>query len=158
MVRDGLILELKGSQAFFERSTDCLSEVDSGFRPAEGTYSVASHVAHAAQTVDWFIDGMFSPDGFDLDFQKHIDEAAACTSLIEARQSFSKAFSNAVEVLGTKSDADLMAPLPDGPVMGGAPRLSVISAMTEHTAHHRGALSVYSRLLGKEPKMPYGDM
>jgi uncharacterized damage-inducible protein DinB len=26
----------------------------------------------------------------------------------------------------------------------------------EHTAHHRGALTVYSRLLGKVPPMPYG--
>jgi hypothetical protein len=29
---------------------------------------------------------------------------------------------------------------------------------TDHTAHHRGALTVYSRLLGKVPKMPYADM
>jgi uncharacterized damage-inducible protein DinB len=28
--------------------------------------------------------------------------------------------------------------------------------MVEHTAHHRGALTVYSRLLGKVPLMPYG--
>jgi uncharacterized damage-inducible protein DinB len=28
--------------------------------------------------------------------------------------------------------------------------------MVEHTAHHRGALTVYSRKLGKVPPMPYG--
>jgi hypothetical protein len=27
--------------------------------------------------------------------------------------------------------------------------------MVEHTAHHRGALTAYSRLLGKVPPMPY---
>jgi len=27
--------------------------------------------------------------------------------------------------------------------------------MVEHTAHHRGALTVYSRVLGKVPAMPY---
>jgi uncharacterized damage-inducible protein DinB len=41
--------------------------------------------------------------------------------------------------------------------MGGAPRLSVIGAISDHTAHHRGALTVYSRLLGKVPKLPYMD-
>jgi len=49
-------------------------------------------------------------------------------------------------------------PLAPGPIMGGAPRLAVFSAIAEHTAHHRGALSVYSRLLGKVPPMPYGEM
>jgi len=38
------------------------------------------------------------------------------------------------------------------------PRLVVIGAISDHTAHHRGALTVYARLLGKEPKMPYMDM
>ncbi len=31
----------------------------------------------------------------------------------------------------------------------------MISAITDHTSHHRGALSVYARLLGKVPAMPY---
>ncbi len=51
-----------------------------------------------------------------------------------------------------------MVPLPEGPVMGGAPRMAIISAIEEHTAHHRGALSVYSRLLGLGPPVPYGGM
>ena len=32
----------------------------------------------------------------------------------------------------------------------------IVWAMVEHTAHHRGALTVYSRPLGKVPPMPYG--
>ena len=32
---------------------------------------------------------------------------------------------------------------------------SVIGALADHTAHHRGALAVYARMVGKEPKMPY---
>jgi len=31
----------------------------------------------------------------------------------------------------------------------------VINAIVDHTAHHRGALSVYARLPGKVPMMPY---
>jgi uncharacterized damage-inducible protein DinB len=41
--------------------------------------------------------------------------------------------------------------------MGGLPRHSVVSALMDHTAHHRGALTVYARLLGKVSPMPYMD-
>ena len=51
-----------------------------------------------------------------------------------------------------------MSPLPPGPIMGGQPRLAIFGALTDHSAHHRGALTVYSRLLGKVPPMPYMDM
>ncbi len=60
-------------------------------------------------------------------------------------------------VFSGKSAADLEQPLPQGPIMGGAPRSAVVGAISDHTAHHRGALAVYARLLGKTPKMPYGD-
>jgi uncharacterized damage-inducible protein DinB len=63
------------------------------------------------------------------------------------------AFENAI---GFARSQDLARPLPPGPIMGGQPAGDVIWAMVEHTAHHRGALTVYSRLLGKVPPMPYG--
>jgi len=43
-------------------------------------------------------------------------------------------------------------------IMKGAPKMSIVYALADHTAHHRGALSVYARLLGKKPQMPYGEM
>ena len=42
-----------------------------------------------------------------------------------------------------------------GQIMGGAPRMAVISAITDHTAHHRGALTVYARMNTIVPPMPY---
>jgi uncharacterized damage-inducible protein DinB len=39
--------------------------------------------------------------------------------------------------------------------MGGQPISDIVWGMVEHTAHHRGALTVYSRQLGKIPVMPY---
>ena len=45
--------------------------------------------------------------------------------------------------------------IPDTRIMEGAPRLSVVSGIVDHTAHHRGSLAVYARLIGKEPLMPY---
>ena len=56
------------------------------------------------------------------------------------------------------SDEEWSAPLLPGPIMGGMPRFVIFGAMTDHSAHHRGALTVYSRLLGKVPPMPYMDM
>ena len=50
-----------------------------------------------------------------------------------------------------------MAPI-TGEIMTGAPKMSVVGGIVDHTAHHRGALAVYARLLGKEPKMPYANM
>ncbi len=38
------------------------------------------------------------------------------------------------------------------------PRFAIFSAITDHTAHHRGALTVYARLKGIVPPMPYMDM
>ena len=32
----------------------------------------------------------------------------------------------------------------------------IVAAMADHTSHHRGALTVYARLRGKTPAMPYG--
>jgi len=158
MLIEGLLAELKSIQLFFETSCDCLQEKDSGYAPQEGMYTVVNHVAHTAQTVDWFIDGMLSPNGFDMNFEKHIQAALTCTSLTEAKAWFAKSLSTAAKTISSKTEEELRAPLPAGPIMGGAPRLVVIGAISEHTAHHRGALAVYSRLLGYEPKMPYGEM
>ncbi|MGH9628376.1 MAG: DinB family protein [Bryobacteraceae bacterium] len=150
-----LISELKASREFFERSTRCLTEPDSGFRPAEGTYSAAQQVSHAARTIDWFVEGASRPQGFDMDFERHLAEAMAVTSLTAAREWLTKSYDSALEFFGSKTEAELDRPLPPGPVMGGAPVRTVVSAIAEHTAHHRGALTVYSRLLGKTPLMPY---
>jgi uncharacterized damage-inducible protein DinB len=147
---------LLASQDFFARSTRVLDETDSGFRPHEGMMTVAQQVAHTAQTLDWFIEGASRPEGFDLDFEKHAKALDAVTSLAAARQMLETAYANAIQFLRSRSPEDLSRPLPPGPVMGGQPISDIVWAMVEHTAHHRGALTVYSRQLGKVPPMPYG--
>ena len=148
--------QLLASQDFFSRSTRVLEEGDSQFAPFEGMMTVAQQVAHAAQTLDWFIQGATRPEGFDLDFAAHAKELAAVTSLAAARAWMDKAYANAVAFLRSHSAEELAKPLPAGPVMGGQPISDTVWAMVEHTAHHRGALTVYSRALGKTPPMPYG--
>src|SRR5271157_2062514 len=148
--------QLLASKEFFERSTGVLDEADSGFRPRDGMMTVAQQVAHTAQTLDWFIEGASRPEGFDLDFEKHARALAGVTSLAAARQTLETAYANAIHFLRSRSPEDLSQPLPPGPVMGGQPISDIVWSMVEHTAHHRGALTVYSRLLGKLPPMPYG--
>ena len=65
------------------------------------------------------------------------------------------AVAEASATLGSKSDAELLELLPAGPIMGGMPRMAILGAITDHTAHHRGALSVYTRLNGVVPPIPY---
>jgi uncharacterized damage-inducible protein DinB len=148
--------QLLASQDFFARSTRVLEEAASEFRPQESMMTVAQQVAHVAQTLDWFIEGASRPEGFDLDFEKHAKALEGVTSLAAARKMLETAYANAIHFLRSRSPEDLAGPLPAGPVMGGQPISDIVWSMVEHTAHHRGALTVYSRLLGKVPVMPYG--
>ena len=148
--------QLLASQDFFDRSTRVLDEGDSGFRPQPDMMTVAQQVAHTAQPLDWFIEGAGRREGFDLDFASHVAALEQVTSLAAARQSLAAAFAKAIHFLRSRSPEALAQPLPPGPVMVGQPITETVWAMVEHTAHHRGALTVYSRLLGKVPPMPYG--
>ena len=149
--------QILASQEFFERSTRVLEEADSQFRPQADMMTAAQQVAHVAQTLDWFIEGAVRPEGFDLDFASHAAALEKVTSLTAARETLKAAFGNAVAFLQTAGPEVLKRPLPAGPVMGGQPVSDIVWAMVEHTAHHRGALTVYSRQLGKVPIMPYGE-
>jgi len=148
--------QLLASQNFFDRSTRVLDEADSGYRPREGMMTVAQQVVHAAQTLDWFVEGVTRPEGFDLDFGSHAKALEAATSLAAARQALAAAYARTIAYLRSLAPEDFARPLPPGPIMGGQPFCDIVWAMVEHTAHHRGALTVYSRELGKVPPMPYG--
>ncbi len=148
--------QLLASKDFFDRSTRVLEEADSGFRPQADMMTVAQQVAHVAHTLDWFVQGVSRPEGFDLDFGKIAREVNAVTSLAAARARLEKAYANAIAFLRSSTPEDLAKPLPEGPVMGGQPTSDIVWGMVEHTAHHRGALTVYARMLGKVPPMPYG--
>lgn len=155
MTPETLVSQLKETKTYFDRSTRCLTEEDSAFAPAQGTWTVAQQVAHAAQTVDWFVEGAFRPEGFDMDWDKLTDQINRVTSLTAARAWLDAAFSRAAQVIGSRSAEELAQPLPPQGIMDGAPRGAIVGALVDHTAHHRGALTVYTRLLGRVPAMPY---
>jgi len=133
--------QLVASQDFFERSTRVLDEADSGFRPREGMMTVAQQVAHTAQTLDWFIEGAFRPEGYDLDFAKHArprgrDLAGRRPPDCSKRRTptLSRFSARAAWRIsrGHSRPADHGRPAHQRHRM----------AMVEHTAHHRGALTV----------------
>jgi uncharacterized damage-inducible protein DinB len=152
------LAELNSAHEFFNRSTRHLTEAQSTFAPAEGMMTAAQQVAHVAHTIDWFLEGAFRPEGFDQNWEEQAKVVAGCTSLEKARAWFERAVAAARAKVEPLGDADLLAPLPEGPIMGGAPRIAIFSALVDHTAHHRGALTVYARLNGIVPPMPYMDM
>jgi uncharacterized damage-inducible protein DinB len=135
-----------------------LEEADSAFAPKEGMFTVVQQVAHVAQTIGWFIQGVFAANGFDLDFERIDKDIRSVTSLDAARARLEKACAEAKAAVEEHTEAEWAELLPPGPIMGGQPRFAVLGALADHTAHHRGALTVYSRLLGKVPPMPYMDM
>lgn len=150
-----LVRELESSRQSFRRSTGCLREEHSGFRPIDGMFTVAQQVAHVARDIDWFLEGAFRPEGFDMDFDAHQEEVRAVASLDEARRWFERSFDAFIARIASLSPAELAESLPDGPILGGLPRYVIVGALVDHNAHHRGALTVYSRHLGLAAPMPY---
>ena len=148
--------EIQATRHFFHRSTRCLTESDSGFRATPETMTVAQQVAHVAQTLDWIREGMFE-DRWDMDFEKATGVTDAVTSLTSARQGLDAAWGRMVARVEASSEAELAQPMADNPILGTRQRYNGIEAMIDHTGHHRGALTVYARLAGKVPEMPYGD-
>ncbi len=148
---------VKQALQFFSRTCSVFHDDDAEYAPTPGQFTVAQHVAHVAQTIDWFVDGGFRPEGFNLDFAEHQKAVRECSSLPDAMVWLVKSVDAATEVLDSKTPEEMMEPIAAGPVMGGEPRATIIAAIAEHTAHHRGSLAVYARMLGYAPPMPYSD-
>lgn len=156
-MKDEFINELKRSQEYLERSTRCLEEEHSGHSPAEGMMTAAQQVAHIAHTVDWFLDGVTSDTGFNVDFEESAKEILLVTSLEAARAWVGKSYAAVIDYIAKTSEDELTKPVSAGALMLGMPRIGIAPSIVEHTAHHRGALTVYSRTLGLTPVMPYMD-
>jgi uncharacterized damage-inducible protein DinB len=155
MAGNAYAVPLKQSLQFFSKTLSVFQEEDSGFAPDPGMFTVAQQVAHVAQTIDWFMEGGFRDEGFDLDFGAHHTAVRQHTSLQESLGWLVRAVDNAAAILAEKTPEQMMEPIAQGPIMAGEPRAAIIGAIAEHTAHHRGALAVYARLLGYAPPIPY---
>ncbi len=152
--KNAMNAELETAQRFFNASTKALDESDASFAPAEGAMTVVRHVAHVAHTIEWYLDGAFSATGMDTNWPEHAKTEEAVTSLAEARQWVEQAFARAFEAVENTAPEQWLEPV-QGEIMAGAPRGAIISGIVDHTAHHRGALALCTRLRGKTPPMPY---
>lgn len=147
--------ELQSARAFLLHTVSVFDEADAGKTPAPGAMTIAAQIAHTALTVDWFIEGATRPEGFSMDFEDHYAAVASVDTLAKAKAEVDRAWAAAEAWLETLDDAALAAPLPDGPVLPGVPVASVLWGIVDHTAHHRGMLAAYARVLGKVAPMPY---
>ena len=142
-------------RAHLMRILQAFSPEQGGFAPASGMMTAAQQVHHVARTIRWFAAGAFGP-GFDMDFEKMEAENRADISWEEALGRLEAAYGDYSDFLVTLSAAELDAEIPENPIFpAGTPRSAVILAQMDHTSHHRGALSVYLRLLGVVPPMVY---
>ena len=116
---------------------------------------MAGHIAHAADSVEWFVEGAFGRGLKIMDFEALIAAARAVETLEEANAWLDRAFEKAIATFESASAEDLAGTIPDESIMKGAPRAAIVGPIVDHTAHHRGALTVYARLLGKVAPMPY---
>ena len=151
-----LVDQLKMSKEYLDRSSSTLTEEDSSYAPDSNSYTTAAQKAHIGTTIDWFLEGAFGK-GFDMNFEEHDAAARKFTSLKEAREACTNSYNKAIELIGSKTTEEIFELMAEGPVMGGEPKFVIVSGIVEHTAHHRGSLSVYARLCGKVPPMPYMD-
>jgi uncharacterized damage-inducible protein DinB len=149
---------LQGQREYFLRSVACLEEEDGNYRPTEESMTVTQQIAHTAQTVDWFLEGAFRDSGFSHDWEALGKGLAEAKTLTDALAWFNRSYDKVVKVFGELSEEELMMPIKDEMIMTGAPRAAIVFALDDHTAHHRGAISVSARLCGRKPGMPYMDM
>ncbi len=126
------------------------------FKPQDGMRTVTQLIRHIAWSVNWFREGAFG-SGFSMNFEQEESELSKPFPFEDAVAELNEAYDDWIVTLETKTSEELTSPLDENPVFGPAPKLVCISANADHTAHHRGALMVYLRLLGETPKMIYED-
>lgn len=156
--REYFIKELRAAEEYFNRSTKLLTEEQSSLLPAKEMYTAAQQIGHVGLTIHWFLEGAFSDKGFNLDMDEHKKEVEKFRSISEARVFTKEAFRLLGNKIQNTPEAEWTAAIVPGPVMGGEPRYHILPGIVEHTAHHRGALTVYARIAGIVPPMPYMDM
>ena len=152
--RQTLATRLRTSLKYFQGTASGFDEADSEFAPDPEMFTVAGQVAHVADTVDWFVAGAFGK-GWDLDFAAMEARIKSVRSLAEANAWMERAFEAAIRTVESATDEDLRTPIPDERMMKGMPRGGIVNGIVDHTAHHRGSLAVYLRVMGRTPQMPY---
>jgi uncharacterized damage-inducible protein DinB len=148
--------DIDATRMFFDRTTRVLDEADASFRATPETMTVVGQVAHVAQSIDWFREGALE-DRWRTDWEAMAAELGKVETLAAARAWVDEAWGRLRAAIEAMPEKKLAEPIPANPILPSRPRAYVVTGIADHTAHHRGSLAVYARLLGKVPPMPYGD-
>jgi len=152
--QESLAKQLETALKYFKATASQFEEADSEFAPNPEMFTVAGQVAHVADTVDWFVEGAFGK-GWDLDFEAMFARIHEAPTLADANAWMERAFAAAVKAVRSATNEELHAPIADERMMKGMPRSGIVNGIVDHTAHHRGSLAVYLRVMGRRPTMPY---
>ncbi|MFY8300823.1 DinB family protein [Pseudoalteromonas sp. SS15] len=169
---------------FFLRTLSAFNDEDSNFRPQQNMLSVKDQVMHTVGAIELFVSAYlatlestskithtsFRPGQVWLGSstavtdmrwtqnadKKQFDEEV---NMEEIKAIFSKTMAYASDAFAIPSEVELQQPIGENSLV---PDFfcaeDIIEIMLDHTAHHRGALAQYARLLGHSPKIPYFDM
>lgn len=173
-----IINQVNKHKEFFNRTISCFSEEDAGFQPRQDMLSVVGHINHVTAGMELMLSGIFKEfkrfqgrqyvskrpgsnwSEWNMEWTKtsNQDPRQEDRSLSTARKAFNETMDIVQEVFVNLSAEELMKPFSANPMRLVMPWAVLQVGIFDHTAHHRGALSSYARLCGKEPKIPYFEM
>jgi uncharacterized damage-inducible protein DinB len=145
----------RGDRHFLNNVLNVLPADAGDSAPLPGMMSAAHQIAHIAMTIEWFIDGTFGK-GFSDDFSAQQAMLSQSLTIAEARVRLDAAWDRWIALVEATTPESLQQTVPPNPFFQDKPRETVIMYNSDHTAHHRGILTVYLRHLGITPPMVYG--
>lgn len=147
---------MRQDRHFLQNIIKDFKEEHANFR-VDGMWTVAQQIRHIGRVVWWFWKGGFEGE-WDMDFAKEEAEISKPVTLAAALRELDENYNGFIEFLEGVPEAELDRKLKvPGVLPQDANHWTVLNAITDHTAHHRGALAVYLRLLGIKPTMVYAD-
>lgn len=180
-----MAMRLQRHKGFFHRTVSCFEEKDATFRPRDNMLSVAGQIMHVTAAIELTLSGLihnierfkdmkpvsrrgptatwialdygFTSLNWANESNKEIPEFVERPTLAASLRAFDETIDMATEMFGGLTPQELMQPLPKTPMPMQNP-IQILEMLIDHTAHHRGALAQYARLLGYEPKFPYFDL
>ncbi|MBC7982537.1 MAG: DinB family protein [Candidatus Obscuribacterales bacterium] len=175
-------MRLQRHKEFFHHTVDCFEEQDGPFKPRSNMLSVTGQIHHVTGGIELFLSGLvlsldrfngiqlvsrrapaaqwiglkegFSNLAWTALSNKDADATTYPQSFENALRGFDETIDLAADIFGQLTPEELVLPLSENP-MGIKNPMYVLEMLIDHTAHHRGALAQYARLLGKEPNFPY---
>ncbi|MCP4727525.1 MAG: DinB family protein [bacterium] len=127
------------------------------FKPADEMLTASQQIKHIALTGKWFYSKALGT-GFEFaSFDAYLEEMQKPLTLQEALDLLNETYEESVRAFGNMTEKEFDEIVKDDPMLGTFKKSDMIFYNNEHTAHHRGALSVYLRLLGITPTMIYAE-